>query len=129
VDLNGDQIPEAVLQAYDMREGCGATGNCPVWVFRWHSGEWQKILDTRDKDGIGGVELIGIEISAHHDGYRDLVLAAQDSASEQTVYRYRFHAGKYRQSGCYEADWQDPNDPTRTPFKTPLITSCRSGVS
>lgn len=33
IDLNEDGQPEVIVQPVGMKTGCGATGNCPFWVF------------------------------------------------------------------------------------------------
>lgn len=103
MDLDGDGVPEIVAQANDTRAGCGAAGNCPFWIFKKTSEGYKLILDTRDKDGIGGAELITIEDTLTN-GFRDLVLAAHDSASEETLIVLRYRNGMYRETACYDAN-------------------------
>jgi hypothetical protein len=56
-DLDGDGVPEVILQANDIMAGCGSV-NCPVWILKKATNGYKKLLDTRAKDGIGGFELI-----------------------------------------------------------------------
>ncbi|MGD0858971.1 MAG: hypothetical protein ABR912_06600 [Terracidiphilus sp.] len=104
IDLDGDGIPEIIAQANDMRAGCGATGNCAFWVFKKVSGGYKLLLDTRDKDGIGGAELITVE-NSRTNGFNDFVLAVHDSAFEKTLLVYQYKNGFYRESRCYDASW------------------------
>jgi hypothetical protein len=123
-DLNMDGTPEVLAQAFDIREGCGATGNCTFWVFQKQSdGTYSKLLDTRSKDGIGGIELITIETTRTH-GLLDFTLAAHDSASEKDLTVYRFNGKQYVQTACYLASWIDDKDPTKG-RKTPAISPSR----
>ena len=104
VDLDGDGIPEVIAQANDIRAGCGATGNCVFWVFKKASGGYKLLLDTRDKDGIGGAESITVE-NSRTNGFNDFVLAVHDSAFEKTLLVYQYKNGLYRECTCYDASW------------------------
>lgn len=33
LDLNGDGVMEVIVQPIRLKAGCGATGNCPLWIF------------------------------------------------------------------------------------------------
>jgi hypothetical protein len=123
IDLNGDGKPEVIAQAFGIKSGCGATGNCPVWIFMKTANGYQLLLDTRDKDGIGGVELITVEDS-RTNGFNDLVLAADDSASEKTLLVYRYRNGLYRESACYDANWESWANGDFHMLKQPVITKC-----
>jgi len=121
IDLDGDGTPEIIAQASDMRAGCGATGNCPFWVFKKVSGGYKLLLDTRDKDGIGGAELITVE-SSRTNGFNDFVLAVHDSAFEMDLIVYRFRNGLYRQSACYDASWVSTAGGRWHDLKYPMIS-------
>jgi len=122
VDLNGDGKPEVIAQAFGIKAGCGATGNCPIWIFMKAANGYQLLLDTRDKEGIGGVELITVEDS-RTNGFNDLVLASDDSASEKTLEVFRYRNGLYRESACYDANWQSLAGEMHY-LKQPVITMC-----
>lgn len=121
IDLNGDGVPEIVLQAFGVKEGCGATGNCPFWVLQSGPNGYGVLLDTRDKDGIGGAELLTVE-STLTNGFKDLVLAAHDSASEKSLLVYRFEQGRYRETACYDAEWASWAGENLRQLKLPVIT-------
>ncbi|HXN49529.1 MAG TPA: hypothetical protein VN893_22955 [Bryobacteraceae bacterium] len=104
VDLNEDGVAEVLAQANDFKAGCGGTGNCPFWVFQETPAGFRKLLDTRGKDGIGGIEVFTVA-AGRSNGFNDLVLGAHDSASERTLFVYRFRDGQYRVGECYDADW------------------------
>jgi hypothetical protein len=122
IDLNGDGIPEVIAQPVGMNAGCGATGNCPMWVFIKATDGYQLLLDTRNKEGYGGVELLTVE-EARTKGFRDIVLAAHDSASEKTLLVYRYRNCLYRESGCYDANWLSWVGEVHF-LKQPVITKC-----
>lgn len=104
VDLDGDGIPEIVAHAYGVKEGCGATGNCTLWVFKNTADGYKKLLDTREKDGIGGIEYVTVE-DTRTNGFKDLVLASHVSVDEKALEVYRFRNERYRSESCYYAQW------------------------
>ncbi len=122
IDLNGDGTPEVIAQAFGTKAGCGATGNCPIWLFLKTTNGYQLLLDTRDKEGIGGFELLTVE-ETRTNGFNDLVLAAHDSASEKTLLVFRYRNGLYRESACYDANWLSLAGEVHF-LKQPVITKC-----
>ena len=123
VDLNGDGTPEVLAQGNNLKAGCGATGNCPFWVFEKTPSGFLKLLDTRNKDGNGGIQLFTISESKSN-GFNDLVLATHDSASERSLYVYRFRSGKYQQAECYVASWVSTEHGKWRELKNPEIGPC-----
>jgi hypothetical protein len=124
IDLNGDGTPEVIAQAFGIKAGCGATGNCPIWVFMKTANGYQLLLDTRnDKKGVGGYQLITVA-DTRTNGFNDLVLAAHDSASEKTLIVYRYKNGLYRESACYGANWESWVNGDFHMLKQPVITKC-----
>jgi len=102
VDLNNDEIPEIIAQPVGLKAGCGATGNCPFWVFAKHNGGYILLLDSGND---GGFQVFTVEPTRTH-GFNDLVLGSHDSASERTLFVYRYREGKYhKQPECYSAQW------------------------
>jgi hypothetical protein len=120
-DLNNDGIDEILAQVSDFKAGCGATGNCPFWVFQKTSAGLRKVLDTRRQDGVGGIQVITISPN-RTNGFNDLVFGTHDSAAERTLLVYRFAQGQYKNSECYKASWIGPNLST---LKNPVIFRCR----
>ncbi len=108
IDLNGDGVPEVFLQPYGIKEGCSGTGNCTLRVFEKTLTGYKKLLDKREKDGIGGIELVTVEVS-RTNGYLDLTLASHDSTAVKDLEVVRFDKTKYVRSACYVADWEDHN--------------------
>ena len=120
IDLNGDGKVEVLAQAFDFKVGCGATGNCAFWVFEKKENQYRLLLDTRGPDGIGGIELFTVEPN-RTNGFNDLVFAAHDSASEKTLYVYRYKNDHYKMSECYDATWISTNGGTYRELKYPKI--------
>jgi hypothetical protein len=122
IDLNGDGIPEVIAQAFGIKAGCGATGNCPIWVFMKTANGYKLLFDTRKANEIGG-ELITVEEN-RTNGFKDLVFAAHDSASEKTLFVYRYRNGLYRESACYGANWLSTTNGEFQMLRQPVITKC-----
>jgi len=114
VDLDGDGTAEVIAQSMGM-ETCGGTGNCIFWVFKKTPNGYSCVLDSVSQSFV--VE--GLRSS----GFSDVTLAVHDSASEKHLYVYRFSAGKYREAGCFDADWI-PNI-VGPALKRPVITKCK----
>jgi hypothetical protein len=118
VNLSDDGIPEFVAQASGGKF-CSPTGNCTIWVFQL-SGNGYKLILKR-----AAVQTFAIR-STRTNGFNDLVLGQHGSASEQTLYLYRFIDGRYSKDACYEAlweqlvgdEWQELNEPAITPCKS-----------
>jgi hypothetical protein len=120
IDLNDDGIPEVIAQVWGVRAGCGATGNCPFWVFSKSDSGYKLILG---KDG-WVFQIFTVEPTVTN-GFHDLVLGMHDSASEKTLYIYQFKNGRYRRGACYDADWAPMNAKGWHELKNPLITPCK----
>jgi hypothetical protein len=123
IDLNEDGIPEVIVQPVGLKAGCGATGNCPFWVFLKTAHGYKMILDTRDKDGIGGIELYRIEPDLHGN-FHNISVTTHDSASERTVLNYSFRQNYYHLIRCYSLSWSP--QPGMKYRKTPSITPCEA---
>ncbi len=98
VDLNGDGAPEVIAQPVGLEAGCGATGNCPFWVFEKTRTGYKLILGTK------GFQVFTIESRAT-EGFRDIVLGSHDSASERTLYVFRYSGGRYHEGECHNVSW------------------------
>ncbi len=117
VDLNGDGVPEFLVQPIGDEAGCGATGNCPFWVFAKTGAEYKLILQWN-------AELYRIE-GGSSSGYRDIALAAHNSASNKTIYVFGYEGSSYRQKECYSAEWSDYSHEEWRSRKSPLIQTCQ----
>jgi hypothetical protein len=90
---------------------CGASGNCPMWIFIRHSGQMSLALETF------GNAVILRGTSSH--GFRDLAMASHMSAYEQYFSVYRWNGTKYDSVDCYKATYgSDQSNP-------PVIADCQ----
>lgn len=120
IDMNEDGMPEVIAQAWGVQAGCGATGNCPFWVFSKSDNGYKLILGG---DG-WNFQIFTVQPTVTN-GYHDLVLGFHDSASEKTLEVYRFKNGKYRRGACYDADWAPMDAKGWHVLKNPIITPCK----
>lgn len=97
LDLNGDGVPEVVCQASD-DQSCSPTGNCSFWIFQKDTTGYRLLLKR------AAIQTFTIQ-PTQTDGYFDLVLGRHSSATEQGLFLYQFHDGRYRLTGCYDANW------------------------
>ncbi|HEX8431894.1 MAG TPA: hypothetical protein VF625_11420 [Longimicrobium sp.] len=88
LDLDGDGADEVVLDA--IGRFCGASGNCPRWIYRPLRGGWKRIFAG------GGVEL-GVEEEGVN-GFLDVAESAHFSAYETYRTTYSFDGELYAQS-------------------------------
>ena len=119
LDLNGDHIPEVIVEAFGPPIWCGATGNCRFWVFRKSSKTYESLLVREDFDSYLGFAVM----QNHSSGYPDLVFNQHQSAYQQSLFVYKFRNGKYRVSGCYEANWDRGDNAPAS--KVPIVTKCQ----
>lgn len=116
VDVNEDGVPEVIAQANDWKAGCGATGNCPLWVLQKREGAYKVLLDTR-----GGVQLFAVE-SNKTDGFFDVVVSTSESGDGRDLFLYRYRNGTYRLNSCYNADWWSSKGGAWHKLKQPAVT-------
>jgi hypothetical protein len=116
IDLNDDDVAEVIAQPVD-DVNCSPAGNCPFWVFQRTTDGYRLLL----KKAV--IQTFTVQ-PTRTSGYRDLVLGMHGSATEQTLFEYRFRDGLYRQTGCYDANWEylgkdgvyhDLKEPRKTP--------------
>jgi len=92
---------------------CGATGNCPIWVFRGDTHP-QILLHSE------GIQTFALQQSQGSD-HLDLILGSHDSAMESYLQKYRLEGLKYRRMGCATLEWADGSgnrlDPPRITVK------------
>lgn len=117
IDLNGDGRLEVIAQPVGTDAGCGATGNCPFWVFEKTTAGYAAILSVNR-----GVQVFTIE-PAMTNGFRNLILGSHDAAGERTLRVFRYTEGRYRPGGCYKASWWTYNSGFHK-LKEPQITPC-----
>ena len=90
------QKTDGILVSSVSPHDCGATGNCPVWLFKSGEGKLKLILSSAFADRIG------IQDSTAH-GLRNLVLWANLSAETSEVDLFVFDGERYVRSRCFQA--------------------------
>ena len=113
IDLNGDGTPEIVAQAM---VACGASGNCPFWIFQKRSGGYKLLLED-------SAETFTIQKTRTKD-YSDIVLSLHDSLFEQSLELYHFAGGQYKDAGCYNAIIAVMKDDGVHKLAEPQVTPC-----
>ena len=113
IDLNGDGIPEVVAQGI---VNCGATGNCPFWVFREAKSGYELLLE-------GEAQTFTIQTSSSNE-FRDIVLARHGSFDSGDLAHYVYREGSYHEAGCYDYYWSVLEGDKVRELKEPRITPC-----
>jgi hypothetical protein len=93
VSLSGSDNDSIIVRSIS-RQDCGATGNCPVWVFRGAAQELEPVLSDAWVDSVRLAETA-------ERGVRDLVLSANKSAASSTITVFAFNGKSYVQKQCY----------------------------
>jgi len=119
VDLNGDGNKEIIAQSNGLGP-CGGTGNCMVMVLQSTPIGWKTLLDTYAQFS-GGFEKVRV-LDTFTNGYRDIVVAAHDSACERTALMLTYDEEQYRERGCYHINWCTAGGTVRLP--KPEIGAC-----
>lgn len=113
VKLHPGSTPDVVAQW--MGNGlCSPTGNCPFWIFERRTGSYKLILK-----GFGQTFTVQ---STRTNGYKDIVLAAHGSATSSGLTLYKYNANKYREAGCFDAEWTVLEGDTIRELKEPRVT-------
>lgn len=113
IDLDGDGIPEIVAQGM---VDCGATGNCPFWVFRQSKHRYKLILE-------GEAQTFTIQRSSK-GRFPDIVLSRHGSATSGDIAPYEYHEGTYHRMGCYNYAWEVLEGDSTRQLKEPSLTPC-----
>ena len=113
IDLNGDGVPEVVAQGM---VNCGATGNCPFWVFRKAKSGYELLLE-------GEAQTFTIQTSSSNE-FRDIVLARHGSYDSGDLAHYVYQTGFYHEAGCYDYYWSVLEGDKVRELKEPRITPC-----
>jgi len=111
IDLNHDGTPEVVAQGM---AGCSPTGNCSFWVFEKTSRGYKLLLN-----GFGQTFTVQ---KASTNGFRDIVVAMQGSATDSGLTVYRYEDGKYHDVACYDANWAPVENGVVHELKEPRVT-------
>jgi hypothetical protein len=114
IDLDRDGTNEVIAMGRGSKAGCGATGNCPIWVFKRNRRSYKLLLTTHGQ---------GFTVSDRRTaGYANIFAPSHMSAFEQEVYLYRFSGNVYREAGCRDYTWWTPHEGD---LKKPIITICK----
>ena len=119
VDLNGVGDKEIIAQGNGLGP-CGATGNCIVMVLQSTPTGWKTLLDTHAQFS-GGFEKIRV-LDTSTNGYRDIVVAAHDSACERTALVLAYDEEHYRERECYHINGCTAGGTARLP--KPEVGAC-----
>jgi hypothetical protein len=114
IDLNGDGVPEVVAQGMI---GCGATGNCPFWVFRKTKQGYELILE-------GEAQTFTIQ-KPTSNGFPDIVLSRHGSYSSGDLAHYQFKEDIYQNVGCSYYEWTVLEGEKVSELREPSVTPCR----
>ncbi|MFZ0319644.1 MAG: hypothetical protein WAL56_11005 [Candidatus Sulfotelmatobacter sp.] len=92
---------------------CGASGNCPMWIFTVdHSGQFNLALEM-----FGSAIIVR---NTSRNGFRDFATSSSMGAYEQYIAVYRWSGAKYEQVDCYTATVD--SDHSSSP---PVVADCR----
>jgi hypothetical protein len=93
-ELDPNAPRDVIVQASTMQGGCGATGNCPLWIFRRSTAGYKLLLQSQGDR---------IKILPADPRYgADIVVSFREGGSEQILRVYRLSSGQYRQRACYK---------------------------
>ncbi len=108
IGLAEDGSQQVLVKGPESPDFCGASGNCPIWIFIRRSGRLQLALET------GGQVLV--LRAAFSQGFRDLATGWHMGAGKEDFSVYRWNGAGYDEVDCYEADINS---------NPPLITDCK----
>lgn len=111
IDLNSDGVAEIVAQGM---VNCGATGNCPFWIFQRAGKGYRLLLEDNG-------QAFTIQPNRTH-GYSDIVVRAHGSATQSGLSEYKYNGGRYVREGCYNAEWTILEGEHVRELKEPRIT-------
>jgi hypothetical protein len=116
VDLGGEgKAPLLIAESIGLEGGCDSKANCPMWVFRHTDDGYIAILDT--------VAASYTVQPTSANGFSDLVLMRQISASESQLTLYSYADGKYANAACYTANWPPAKDGEP---QAPDVSACKT---
>lgn len=107
---------------------CGATGNCPIWVYILRNGRYEPVLgDPSDVSAPEGTTFVigwAFAIVPSSTNIPNLVVISNAGGGHQILTRYRFDHPRFRQDACEDitmkdsekvTDWFDPTQVNVTP--------------
>jgi hypothetical protein len=108
IGLADDSSQQILVKGPESPDFCGASGNCPIWIFIRRSGRLQLALET-------GGQILVLR-AASSQGFRDLATGWHMGAGREDFSVYRWNGAGYNEVDCYEADINS---------NPPLITDCK----
>jgi len=117
IDLNSDGITEVIAQGTIEDGGCSPTGNCRFWVFQKSDHEYRLLFSKES------IQSFTIQQS-RSNGFSDIVVKMQGSATASTLTLLRYSEGRYKEAGCYDANWSVREGSAVHELKEPRLTPC-----
>jgi hypothetical protein len=105
--------PNVIAQGLG-QEVCGATGNCPLWVLEKSGGHYKLILN-----GFGQTFTVQ---STRTNGFSDIVISMQGSATSSDLMLYKYKNGQYHRTACFDAEWAVREGDESRNLKEPRVT-------
>ena len=103
----------------DLPAWCSPTGNCDFWFFRRTPQGYKLLVDS-----VG--QSFTIE-KTRTNGFRDLLVQMQGSATDSELKLYRYARGRYWREACYDANWAPLENGVVHELKEPRITRTPCG--
>ena len=117
VDLDSHGRNEVVAQGSGEDE-CSPTGNCSFRILARRRDGYRVILDG------GSTQTFTIQ-PTRTNGFSDIVLSMHGSATDSMLTLYQFEGTRYRDAGCWEANWAPlDKDGNLHELKEPRVTRC-----
>jgi hypothetical protein len=117
VDLNGDGAPEVIAQGTPGDGGCSQAGNCRFWVLQKSGREYKLLFYQAD------VQSFTLQ-SGRSNGFMDIVVKTNGSATESTVRLLQYREGTYREAACSVANWTVREGNAVHELSEPRLTPC-----
>jgi hypothetical protein len=115
VDLNGDGVPEVIIQGPPA--ACSPTGNCPIWVLQKTGGNYRVILQADT------IQSFTVERN-RTNGFNDIVVASHGSATDGGLTVFRYQNAEFHAAGWYEYSWAPSESAQRRKLEAPRVTPC-----
>jgi hypothetical protein len=97
---------------------CGATGNCPIWIFLRQDGQLRPVLETLSN---------GLSVQkTSSKGFHDIATGQQYGALDTEYRDYRWSGAEYKQVDCYWTKYPRPDEPggSSNGAQRPVIAEC-----
>jgi len=98
----------------DLPAWCSPTGNCGFWFFKKTPEGYKLLIDSTGQSFT--IKKPGA------NGFRDVIVQMQSSATDSELKLYRYAHGRYWRAACYDANWAPIENGVRRELKEPRIT-------